>query len=319
MTPSVDILIPVYNAEKYLRQCLDSVVNQTYGNIRVVIVDDGSTDSSRSICEEYASRYSFVEAVSQKNAGVATTRNRLLAKTKSDYFLFVDADDWVERNMIESMVSRACKGNLDITVCGHFVELTDNSQQDRTSQIHTDWDRAQSIEKFLYHQQLNGALWNKLIKTSVLGSSRFDADVSYGEDALFMWRILQNIRKLGHLNKPLYHYRMNDASISHQTFGAKKMSGHKVWATICADTCRDWPQYRHIARAAFAISDMWLLFYAALDKYPFDKNICHYQRHVRKNLIDIARAPQIKVNKKIFAIGMALSYRLGSRLIRKFI
>lgn len=316
----VSLLVPVYNSEKYLRQCLDSIVNQTYKDLQLVIVDDGSTDSSLAICMEYAGRYDFIEVYHQENAGVAAARNALLDKAKGDYTIFIDSDDWLEPDMIDGLLHYIAEHDLDIAICGSVSEYNDNVTTVDTSYCFPLIDnREDAVKKFILHKELNGSLCNKLVKTSLLHNLRFAKDIWYGEDALMMWQVLQRVNRIGSVPTPYYHYRMNDASISHQVFGPKKISGHQVWATIYADTCRDWPQYRQIARAAFAISDMWLLFYAAIDKYPFDKNISQYQRHVRKNIIDIARAKHIKVNKKLFALGMAINYRLGCYMIRKLI
>ncbi len=316
----VSILVPVYNSEKYLRQCLGSIVNQTYKDLQVVIVDDGSIDNSLSICREYADKYEFIEVYHQGNAGVASARNALLDKAKGDYTIFIDSDDWIEPDMIEGLLHYIAEYDLDIVICGSVSEYNDSATAVDTSYCSPLIDnREEAVKKFILHKELNGSLWNKLVKTSLFHNLRFAKDIWYGEDALMMWQVLQRVNRIGSMPTPYYHYRMNDASISHQTFGPQKMSGHQVWATIYADTCRDWPEYKRVARAAFAISDMWLLFYAALDKYPFDKNISHFQRHVRENIIDILRAQHIKVNKKVFALGMALSYRLGCFLIRKFI
>ena len=316
----VSILVPVYNSEKYLRQCLGSIVNQTYKDLQVVIVDDGSIDNSLSICREYADKYEFIEVYHQGNAGVASARNALLDKAKGDYTIFIDSDDWIEPDMIEGLLHYIAEYDLDIVICGSVSEYNDSATAVDTSYCSPLIDnREEAVKKFILHKELNGSLWNKLVLTSLFHNLRFAKDIWYGEDALMMWQVLQRVNRIGSMPTPYYHYRMNDASISHQTFGPQKMSGHQVWATIYADTCRDWPEYKRVARAAFAISDMWLLFYAALDKYPFDKNISHFQRHVRENIIDILRAQHIKVNKKVFALGMALSYRLGCSLIRKFI
>lgn len=285
-----------------------------------MIVDDGSIDNSLSICREYADKYEFIEVYHQGNAGVASARNALLDKAKGDYTIFIDSDDWIEPDMIEGLLHYIAEYDLDIVICGSVSEYNDSATAVDTSYCSPLIDnREEAVKKFILHKELNGSLWNKLVKTSLFHNLRFAKDIWYGEDALMMWQVLQRVNRIGSMPTPYYHYRMNDASISHQTFGPQKMSGHQVWATIYADTCRDWPEYKRVARAAFAISDMWLLFYAALDKYPFDKNISHFQRHVRENIIDILRAQHIKVNKKVFALGMALSYRLGCFLIRKFI
>ena len=102
----VSVLIPVYNVAQYLPKCLDSIVNQTYQQLQVVVVDDGSSDKSLFIAKDYAAKYPFVEVYHQENAGVAAARNNLLSHVKGDYILFVDSDDWLELDMIEFLISK---------------------------------------------------------------------------------------------------------------------------------------------------------------------------------------------------------------------
>lgn len=315
----VSILVPVFNAEKYLRKCLDSIVNQTYKDLQVVIVDDGSTDSSPAICDEYSERYKFLEVYRQFNEGVAAARNALLDHANGDYIIFVDSDDWIEVEMISDLIHYISKYDLDIAICDYVRECSNSCTVVDTTICEPLIEcRDIIIKKFLLHKELNGSLWNKLVKTTLFHKLRFAKDIWYGEDALMMWQIFQRSVRVGTVPTRYYHYRMNGESISHHPFGPKKMSGHKVWERIYADTCSAWPQYERIGKAAYAISDMWLLYYAAIDKYPYDDNIRKYQHHVRKNFVDILQAIHIKPNKKVFALCMAISYRLGSVLINSY-
>lgn len=316
----VSILVPVYNVEKYLSYCLDSIVNQTYRDMQVVIVDDGSTDGSWAICQEYAGRFSFVEAYHQENSGVAAARNALLDKASGEYTIFVDSDDWIESNMIEDLMHYITEYDLDIAICEAVSEHGGSATPvDTALCLPLIEERESVIKKFLLHKELNGSLCNKLVKTSLLHNLRFAKDIWYGEDALMMWQILQRVGRVGTVPTQYYHYRMNDASISHQIFGPKKMSGHQVWDIINRDTHRLWPQFTDISEATFAIMDMWLLYYAAIDKYPLDESIRQYQHNVRKHIVNILRTKNIKVNKKLFAIVMAFSYRFGGVFIRMYL
>lgn len=314
LSPTVSVLIPVYNAGDFLEKCLDSIVGQTYRNLQVVLVDDGSTDDSEAICRRYAENDSRIKVYSKPNSGVAATRNALLSKISGEYVLFVDADDWIEPDMIEYLISVAHRDNAEIVCCSNVINDGVPSK-DFTESV---WNQRQAIEKFLVHRDMNGSLWNKLIKADLLRGIVLPVDISYGEDAFICWQALQKVKCVAVSTRQLYHYRMNEGSISHQSFGPKKMSGHKVWRRFYDDTVADWPEFEPIVRASFAISDMWLLYYAAMSRYPYDDNIRRYQHHIRRNMPDILRATHIKVNKKIFALGMALSYGLGGFMIRTF-
>ena len=119
--PLVSILVPVYNVEAYLPQCLDSLLGQTYSHLQIVLIDDGSSDNSWTIMQQYAAQDSRIEIYHQENQGVATTRNHLLEKIKGDFVLFVDSDDWVELDMVEFLVGKATENQADVVTCGNVI------------------------------------------------------------------------------------------------------------------------------------------------------------------------------------------------------
>lgn len=311
----VSILVPIYNAETYLSQCIESILGQTYANLQVILIDDGSIDNSYAICKEYVKLDTRVELYHQENQGVAITRNNLLEKVRGDYVLFIDADDWVESDMVESLVDLAETHNADIVTCKNVIN--DSVCQKDSIKLDT-WSQEETIYHFLCHIILNGSLWNKLIRTRLLNGIKFQPDISFGEDALFCWQVLQCTQKVVQTSAQYYHYRMNNDSISHQRFGEKRMSGHIVWEQISRDAEKNWPQYSEIANVSFAISDMWQLYYAAEDGYKYDDFIKECQLHVRKNLLVIAKSKLVNFKKYVFAVIVSINYRVARLLVRIF-
>lgn len=313
MFPLVSILVPAYNVAQYLHKCLDSIVNQTYQQLQVVVVDDGSSDNSLSIVKDYAAKYPFVEVYHQENAGVAAARNNLLSHVKGDYILFVDSDDWLELDMIEFLISKIEKYKVDVVTCGMVV----NDTAVRKEYKQECWNQEVAIQKFLFHKELSGSLYNKLVKTSLLHNIVFHCGISYGEDALFCWQFFQNINSLLYTDRQLYHYRMNQTSISHQSWSPqKKGTDHGVWEAISSDTEKWWPQYLTIAKARFAIQDMWALYYASLSDYKYDKHIQLRQKNIRENLKNIRRSHLLGMKKYIFTWIISRWYQIGGRIIR---
>lgn len=282
----VSILIPLFNVERYLTQCLDSVINQTYKNLQIVIVDDGSTDKTFEIARSYTEKDSRIELYHQENKGVAAARNELLRHIKGEYFLFVDSDDWIEINAIDLLMSSCLSHNADICVC----DLVTHTPTIGESPSIECWSTDKIIHEFLCHESFNGSLWNKLIKTSLVKGGLFNPDISYGEDALFLWKIIQSANALVYNHIPLYNYRMNDGSISHKEFGASKFSGHLVWKEIVKDSESLWPHYSFIAKARWAVQDTLLIRDAAHSHYPIDRKIKALQETVKKYHKFIKRA-----------------------------
>lgn len=311
-SPLVSILIPVYNVEAYVSQCLDSIIGQTYHNLQIVVIDDGSTDESLSICQEYAIRDNRIEIYCQDNQGVAATRNHLLGKIKGDYVLFVDSDDWIEVDLIESSLNVALQHNSDIVNFQNV--LNDTFCQKNTPELEI-WTKEEAVFQFLRHISFNGSLWNKLIRTSLLYNLSFDNRISYGEDALFCWYVLQRIQKVVRTPNQYYHHRIHDNSISHQNWTPeKKGSGSIVWRTIVEETSDWWPQYLDVAKARYAIEDMWGLYYASLSNYPYDKHIRERQLNIRNNLSLIRKSGLVSTNKIVTCSVLAYCYPLGRLL-----
>lgn len=311
--PLVTILIPVYNVEAYLPQCLDSLVEQTYPHLQIVLIDDGSTDGSWRVMQEYANRDERIEIYHQENQGVGATRNHLLEKIKGDYVLFVDSDDWVELDMVEFLLGIASENNADVVTCGNVI----NDGITRAVYKEEIWSQEKVVKEFLRHVIFNGSLWNKLIRSALIGNNRFDCRISYGEDALFCWYVLQNVEKIIVTDRQLYHYRMNPSSLSHSKWSPDKMgTGHIVWEQLEKETQEIFPEYLDIVSTSFVVADMWQLYYAALSNYPKDEYIEMYQKHVRTNLDLIRKTDTITRNKKIFAEIISRNYKLGCFLAK---
>ena len=311
--PLISILSPCYNVEAFLPQCIDSIIKQTYTNLQIVLIDDGSNDDTWSVMQNYADNDTRIEIYHQHNQGVSSTRNNLLDKIKGEYVLFVDSDDWIEPDMVSFLVGKAMAGEADIVVCG-MVKNDDTPKADYTEEV---LDQDTTVKKFLFHKEMSGSLWNKLIKTSLLHGLRFDRRISYGEDALFCWHVLQRAHVIVFTDRQLYHYRMNENSLSHLNWTPeKKGSGHLVWQAITEDTRTLWPQYQHIAKTNYAISDMWQLYYARGSNYPIDDNIRMLQKNVRKHLLMIFLSDIVNLKKKIFALVASYCYTLSGVFIR---
>lgn len=309
--PLVSILSPCYNVGQYLPQCLDSIIGQTYRNLQIVCIDDGSKDNTWNVLQEYVTRDSRVEIYHQENAGVAAARNNLLSHVKGDYVLFVDSDDWIEPDMVEFLVEKSRAKDADIVVC----DMVKNDAACNDGYQEELMDQETTIKKFLFHKELSGSLWNKLVKTSLLHNIRFDNRISYGEDALFCWHVLQRVHVVVQATKQLYHYRMNEVSISHQDWTPqKKGSGSIVWKTIADEAKQWWPQYADIGFARYAVEDMWGLYYASLANYPYDEHIKERQVNIRKNLKLIRKSGLVSKNKIVTAYALAYCYTLGKLL-----
>lgn len=270
----VSILVPVYNAAPFLKECVSSLVGQTYKDLQIVMIDDGSTDDSWDIMKQMAHEDKRIEVYSKPNAGVASTRNQLLGKVRGEWVLFVDSDDWIDLDTVEVLLKAQAEGDVDIVAY---------KKNGRSSGHKTYYNQEQAIRHFLEHTSFRGSLWDKLIRSSLFDKLQFDENVSYGEDALMVWNVLQRVKSVLILDNALYHYRVNMNSLSRQSFNGKKFTEHIVWDSICEDTDEMWPQYSDIAHARFACEMTQVLKSAAAADYRHDSSISLLQEEVRRD------------------------------------
>ena len=205
----VSIIVPVYKVEKYIRQCVDSLLAQTYRNIEVILVDDGSPDNCGAICDEYAAKDSRVKVIHQQNGGVSVARQTGINHATGEYSIHADPDDWVELNMIEELVAKAVANNADMVICDFYRE----SKSDRIHVCQNPGNdlSASAVLRKILSQQLHGSCWNKLVNRSRIEGIGFTPeDLCILEDELYNIRILARKIKVSYLPKALYHYRIDN-------------------------------------------------------------------------------------------------------------
>lgn len=214
---TVSVVIPVYNVEKYLPECLDSVINQTYKNLQIILVDDGSTDSSGKICDEYAEKDNRITVVHQKNAGAGAAKNTGLELIDGDYFSIIDSDDYIELDMYEKMVNSLEKYNSDIAQC-LFRNVFVNDSFDRKYKIKGNYPKILTSKKFLselLYDWKYAIFANKVFKTSLLKDIRFPVGRKI-DDEFFTYKLICNSKKIVNIEDVLYSYRMRKTSVMNE-------------------------------------------------------------------------------------------------------
>ncbi len=303
----VSILVPVYNTGPYLKECVHSLTGQTYSDLQIVLINDGSTDNSWDILQELAREDKRIEVYGKSNGGVAMTRNLLLDKARGEWVLFVDSDDWIELNTVESLVSAQPDGDYDIV----SYKLSGESTEKRDV-----YDREQIIKLFLEHTTFRGSLCDKLIRRSLFDGLSFDSTVSFGEDALMIWQVLQRVESVCVLDKSFYHYRENMNSLSRQSFNGKKFSSYTVWDSICRDVDESRPEYHDIVYARFACEMTQILRAAALSGYKRDTSVKLLQEVVRRYGHLISKTGVSSLKMSLYAFMVSRSYFLARCLSR---
>lgn len=216
--PKVQIIIPVYNAEKFLRRCLDSLINQTYPHWEAIMVDDKSTDGSSEIVKEYQMKDNRITFYSfENNQGVSRVRNFALEKLSQKYVTFLDSDDFWEEDMLEVMVNKAEEG-FDVVQCRFFYDYTGGKQVLPKGAFNHDVMIDKKSIKKIYYKMATGINMNhvcmKLIKTSLVKDLRFDSELRTAEDLKFCTQLFCKAESYYFINRAFYHYCRNDDSLT---------------------------------------------------------------------------------------------------------
>ncbi|MBQ0105876.1 MAG: glycosyltransferase, partial [Armatimonadetes bacterium] len=218
----VSVIVPVYNVEKYLRKCLDSIINQTLKDIEIIVVNDGSTDSSLSICEEYAEKDERIILISKENAGLSHTRNTGLKIAKGEYISFIDSDDYIEKNMLQTLYDLGQKSSADIIFCNNDIinvkRFKCKSYPYPTGKTVYASEFKKNIDYFL-----NGyimTVWRKIYRKDFLSlnSIWFDDTVMFQEDIPFTTLCMEKAESICGTDEVLYHYILRDGSITNTYF-----------------------------------------------------------------------------------------------------
>ena len=213
MEPLVSVVVPVYNVEKYLRQCLESIINQTYKRLEILVVDDGSTDGSAALCDEYLSRDERVQVFHVTNQGLSAARNYAIDRAKGKFLAFVDSDDWLEEKAIQILVDTARTMNADVVSCRFFQEYVNKTEESSGTREPFTAQGEDILKAVVIGCKISNDVWNKLYKAELFSSIRYPVGRVY-EDLATTYQLLQKADRLTHIPDCLIHYRNRKNSIS---------------------------------------------------------------------------------------------------------
>lgn len=215
--PKVSVIIPVYRAEKFIHECIESVLNQTHTDLELILVDDGSPDNSGVICDEYALKDNRIKVYHQTNGGVCVARNKGLDMATGDYILFLDSDDYMPTDAVETLYNDATQNDADIAI-GRMFCNTESAEFDNNIQVWTGTEGL--IKESEDHPALYGC-WSKLFKRELVEDVRFVEGRKVHEDGYFLFLTLIKLPTITVRNKCTYIYRYNPDSASHEAFSEK--------------------------------------------------------------------------------------------------
>lgn len=313
--PEVSVIVPVYNVEKYLRKCLDSILKQTFQDIEVILIDDGSLDKSSDICIEYSKNSDKVRYIRQDNGGLGNARNHGIRMALGKYIMFVDGDDYIAEDMIETLYHHITTHEVDMSTCGicNVFQKKGVPQCNKIEQFMCSGEEAFGL--LLVGEKIPGSACNKLICREILEGIRFPEGVLY-EDVKFHTELMQKVKNVYVDTTPLYYYVHRENSITTQGFNAAAMSFILFYEDTLRVVNEKYPGI--LTEARFKL--LWSYF-ALLDrilqeeKYWTIPEYGKIKTYLRRNTIRVLGNPYFGKARKIGAVILFFSVRLYRKII----
>lgn len=213
----VSIIVPAYNSEKYLTECIESIINQTYKNIEIIIINDGSIDKTEQICQKYKQKDDRIIFISRENRGASYTRNEAISISSGKYLCFVDSDDYLATDFIETLINKI--NEYDLVTCGYYIKYIDNERKMVGAKDNIQLKRKEALDALFFDNMYRGFLWNKIFKKEIITQNKiyFENDIKMCEDLIFVYKYISVCNKVLYIPEAKYFYRKRKTSISNSS------------------------------------------------------------------------------------------------------
>lgn len=303
----ISIIVPVYNSEKYLRRCFDSIINQSYKDIEIIVIDDGSTDSSDKICKEYALIDNRINIVTMKNSGVSNARNKGLDMAKGEYIAFIDSDDTIDEKFIETMYNYCQKYNSKL--CAVNVNYCYNDRVRRPLHMETELINKEEYYRLLLYN-VKGFVCNKLYHRSLINNIRFDNEISICEDLLFNIKIASSIENVIVVNEYLYNYFQNIDGTYNSNYNSKKISEIYAYNKIMELIYEDCPKVLLLYKYEYLLMAINQKNKYKHSQYRNEKYYNIIKHSIIRYYKEVMNSKQVGLTKKIYIVLCNKCYNL---------
>lgn len=296
MSDLVSIIVPVYNSEEYIAECIESIISQTYENIELILIDDGSVDNSKNIIQSYMEIDKRVKYFYQNNSGPSTARNKGINECNGMFIVFIDSDDWIDSNMIQEMMYEINKNKSDLVLCDFILETEIESVYNKILPKNNNIDLMELKEKLISSDILNSP-WSKIYRKEIIVNNniKFNNILHAGEDQIFNMQYISYINNVSYINKGFYHYRMVKNSTCRKIY-KNKIEMLELQQNIRSSIINNWIDYKYKYRIESA---KWFLQNIASHCYLASITL---RKNERKEILDTF------INSKITKESLDITY-----------
>ena len=307
----ISVIVPIYNVEKYLKQCLDSIINQTYKNLEIILIDDGSTDNCGKICDDYALKDNRIKVIHKQNGGLSSARNIGLDTAKGEYIGFIDSDDYIEKDMYENMHNTALKTNTKLVICNWFKGNTNKWDKNKNFPDKNILTTNEALE-FFYNDMY---VWNKLYKKDIVKKLRFIE--TFAQDVLYTFVAFKRAKIISCLNKHKCYYRTNPKSRQH----TKKFRKDFLFFLKVLNIELEYAEINNLIKLQKKLYEfrlqlvtLWLS-YIALEKIPDIESANILLTYLKGNIFILLKT-KYHIKIKIFAVLVRINFNLARKIYK---
>lgn len=310
MRPEVSVVVPAYNIEKYLERCVESILAQTFADLEILLVDDGSKDQSGALCDVYAEKDCRIRVIHKANGGLSDARNAGTEKARGNWICYIDGDDFIDPDMIRVLHTMARKEQAQISVCGVMNCYESHCQSQYPEVMEFACSGQEALKLTLEGTKMPGSVCNKLIAMDLAKKMRFPVGKTY-EDAFYMPGLLLSAQRVAVTTRPLYHYWHREGSITTVPFSPRKMDvidAYRYTLDVVKEKCPSLiPQGEfRLMWAYFTVLDSMLFAenYQKLPQYP------EVVRFLKKNWSKALHCTLFRGSRRVSALALKCNVRL---------
>lgn len=317
----ISVIVPIYKVEQYLRKCIDSILNQTYKKLEIILVDDGSPDSCGKICDEYANIDERIKVIHKKNGGLSDARNVGIDMANGEYIVFIDSDDYIEMDYIEYLFNLLKNNNCKMSICSHYVETIENKRIDYGKKYSTTvMNTEECMRRMLCDEGFSVSAWAKMYKKELFANVKYPIN-KLCEDNGTTYKLIRQCEKIAYGNLSKYIYVKRENSIMTGKFNLKKMDLVELTDNMANELEMDFSSIINAIHRRMIYARLSVLRQAVNDENVDKKIINTLRKDILKNWKEFIRNPEIKNLDRIAFISLIFGnnfYRNAWNLYYKF-
>ena len=314
----ISIIVPVYNVEQYLEKCVDSIINQKYKNLEIILVDDGATDSSGKLCDELAKIDNRIKVYHKENGGLSDARNYGVERATGDYIGFVDSDDYIDSEMYEELYEAIKKENVDVVECNLKIIYPDRVELFTEQKYYNVYTKQEYLEEYLKIEKIFGSACVRLIKSDIAKKLKFPVGKLY-EDTYYAYDLIEKVDRYVIMNNPYYNYLMRENSITNTKFNPRIFDLIEIVEKFRKMTYENYPGLKEAVDcrkmyAYFSVLNSILLEENYRDNEYYSEILSYFKR----NYISLLKNKYINRNRKLSVILIKLNIDLYRKVLMKY-